>query len=76
MWDEKKTLEYPRDETQLVPLQQLLEIKTWWTEWKSTIDKIDEWVAWRGVNVKVNKESFALLKPTINISKEDLDDYN
>jgi hypothetical protein len=39
-------LEYPRDKTQLVPLQQLLEIKTWGQKWKNIIDKIDEWVAW------------------------------
>jgi hypothetical protein len=42
----KKHLEYPRDDTQLIPLWHLLEIKTWATKWKRVIDKIDEWATW------------------------------
>jgi hypothetical protein len=68
--------EYPRDDTKLDPLRHLLEIKTWGTKWKRVIDKIDEWEAWQWANVKINKENFALLKHTIHISKEDMEDYN
>jgi hypothetical protein len=35
----------PRDDIQLLHLQQLLEIKIWGTKWKRTIDKTNEWVA-------------------------------
>jgi hypothetical protein len=41
-----KPWEYPRNDTQLLLLQHLLEIKTWGIKWKRTIDKTDEWVAW------------------------------
>ncbi len=34
----KKSLEYPRDDTRLIPFQDLLEIKTWGTKWKRVID--------------------------------------
>jgi hypothetical protein len=40
------------------------------------IDKIDEWATWQWVNAKINKKNIALLKQTINISKEDMEDYN
>jgi hypothetical protein len=40
--DDKKPLEYPRDNTRLNPLKHLLEIKTWGTEWEGIIDKIVE----------------------------------
>jgi len=33
-------------------------------------------VAWRWVNVKIDKENLALLKHIVNISKEDMKDYN
>jgi hypothetical protein len=33
-----------------------LEIKTWGIEWKISIDKIDEWVAWQWANTKIDKE--------------------
>jgi hypothetical protein len=33
-------------------------------------------VAWWWANAKVNKESLALLKHIVNISKEDLEYYN
>ncbi len=68
----KKTMEYPRDETRLVPLQHLLEIRTWGTKWKRT----NEWVAWQWVNAKIDKENLTLFKQTANISKEDMEDYN
>jgi hypothetical protein len=34
-----------KDDIQLLSLQHLLEIKTWGTKWKRTIDKIYEWAA-------------------------------
>ncbi len=71
----KKTMEYPRDETRLVPLQHLLEIRTWGTKWKRAIDKTNEWVAWQWVNAKIDKENLTLFKQTANISKEDMEDY-
>ncbi len=43
---------------------------------ENAIDKTNEWVAWWWTNVKINKESFALLKQIVNISKEDIEDYN
>ncbi len=72
----KKTMEYLRDETRLVPLWHLLKIRAWGTKWKRAIDKTNEWVAWWWANAKINKESLALLKQTTNISKEDREDYN
>jgi hypothetical protein len=55
-------LEYPRDDTRLNPLQHLLEIKTWGTKWKSVTNKAIEWSTWQWANVKINKESIALMK--------------
>jgi hypothetical protein len=40
-----KLWECPRDETQLLHLQHLLEIRIWGTKWKRTIDETNEWVA-------------------------------
>jgi hypothetical protein len=40
------------------------------------IDKTNEWAAWRWVNAKIDKESFTLFKQTINILKEDMEDYH
>jgi hypothetical protein len=54
----------------------LLEIKTWGTKWKREINKTNEWVALRWANVKIEKEKNSLLKQTIHISKEDIEDYN
>jgi hypothetical protein len=54
----------------------LLEIKTWGIKWKKTIDKTNEWAAWRRVNVKINKESLTLLKQIVNIPKEDMENYH
>jgi hypothetical protein len=65
-----KHLEYPRDPTLLNPLKNLLEIKTWGTKWKRQIDKTIEWA-----NAKIDKKSLTLLKETINILKEDMEDY-
>jgi hypothetical protein len=39
-------LEYPRDDTWLIPLQHLLEIKRWGTKWKMAIDKTYKWTTW------------------------------
>jgi hypothetical protein len=33
-------------------------------------------VAWRWAKAKIDKESFALLKETVNIPKEDMEDYH
>ncbi len=35
-----------------------------------------EMAIWWRSNVKIDKESFALFKQTVNISKEDIKDYN
>jgi len=43
---------------------------------EKNIDKTNEWVAWWRVNAKIDKESFATLKQTINILKEDMEDYH
>ncbi len=43
---------------------------------KRAIDKTDEWAAWLWANAKIDTKSFAFLKKTINISKEDMEDYN
>jgi hypothetical protein len=40
------------------------------------IDKTDEWAMWQWANAKIDKKNLALLKQTINISKEDVEDYN
>jgi len=40
------------------------------------INKIVEWATWQWANVKIDKESLALLKETINIPKEDMEDYH
>ncbi len=45
-------------------------------KWKRVIDKIDEWAAWQGANAKIDKVDFPILKKHINISKEDMEDYN
>jgi hypothetical protein len=54
----------------------LLEIRTWGTKWKKIIDKTNEWVAWRWANAKVDKENISIFKQIVNISKEDMEDYN
>ncbi len=71
----KMPLEYWRNCTLLNPFKQLLEIKTWGLEWKKQIEKKNEWAAWQWANAKIDKESFTLLKQTINIPKEDMEDY-
>ncbi len=72
----KTPLEYPKDPTLLYPPKHLLEIKTWGLEWKKKINKTNEWVAWQWVNAKIDKESLTLLKQTINIPKDDMEDYH
>jgi hypothetical protein len=52
----------------------LLKIRTWGLEWKTQIDKTNEWVAWWWANAKIDKESLTLLKQTIKIPKEDMED--
>jgi hypothetical protein len=54
----------------------LLETITWGTKWKRAFEKTIEWATWWWANAKIEKESLALFKLTINISKEDLEDYN
>jgi hypothetical protein len=72
----KKPLEYPRDNTKLDSLRHLLEIKTWGMEWKKVIDKTMEWIAWQRANAKMDEESFSIMRQTVNISKDDMEDYN
>jgi hypothetical protein len=52
------------------------EFKTWGTKWKRTIDKTNEWATWQWMNEKINKEIFAILKQTIKIPKENMEDYH
>jgi hypothetical protein len=33
-------------------------------------------VAWRWANVKIDKKNLAILKQTVNIPKEDMEDYH
>ncbi len=40
------------------------------------IEKTDEWATWSWANVKIDKGRLALFKQTINISKEDMENYN
>jgi hypothetical protein len=35
-----------------------------------------EWAAWRWANVKMDKESFYIVTQSLNISKDDMEDYN
>jgi hypothetical protein len=35
-----------------------------------------EWVAWRWANVKIDKENIYIMKQSVNISKDDMEDYN
>jgi hypothetical protein len=35
-----------------------------------------EWAAWQWANVKIDKESFFIIKQSVNISKDDMEDYN
>jgi hypothetical protein len=53
----------------------LLELRTWGTKWKRQIDKTTKWVEWQWANVKIDKESFTLLKEIVNILKEDMQNY-
>ncbi len=41
------------------------------TKWKKVIDKTKEWV-----NEKMDKESHSIMKQIVNISKDDMEDYN
>jgi hypothetical protein len=72
----KKPLKYPRDDAWVDPFRHLLKIKTWRNDWKRAIDKTYEWATLRWANVKIDKESLTLLKHIVNISKEDMEDYN
>jgi hypothetical protein len=40
------------------------------------MDKTTKWVTWWFVKVKIDKESIILLKETINILKEDMENYH
>jgi hypothetical protein len=35
-----------------------------------------EWAAWRWANVKMDKESIYIMKQSLNISKDDMEDKN
>jgi hypothetical protein len=64
------------DDIHLFPLKHLLQLKTWVTKWKRKFDKTNEWVAWQWVNEKIEKEIFAILKQSINIPKDNMEDYH
>jgi hypothetical protein len=72
----KKLLEYPKYDTKINPFQHSFKIRIWGTKWKRVFDKIDEWAARRWANAKVNKENISIFKQIVNISKEDMEDYN
>jgi hypothetical protein len=46
----------------LVPLLELLEIV--------------EWAAWQWANMKMDKENLFIMKQNVNISMDDMEDYN
>ncbi len=72
MRDDKKTVGISK----LDPPRHLLKIKTWRTKWKRIIDKTLEWASWQWANVKMDKESFSIMRQSVNISKDDMEDYN
>jgi hypothetical protein len=72
----KKLLEYPSDNTKFDPLRHLFKIRTWGTKWKRVVNKTVEWVAWRWANAKVDKKSISVRRQSVNIFKEDMEDYN
>jgi hypothetical protein len=43
---------------------------------KRVIDKTEEWVAWQWANVKMDKENLSIMKQFMNISKDDMEDYD
>jgi len=45
-------------------------------KWKKVINKIVEWVAWQLANVKMDKENLFIMRQNVNISKDDMEDYN
>jgi hypothetical protein len=53
----KKPLEYPKNDTQLVPPpRHLIKTKTWGIDWKNAIDKINEWMEWIWTMLKETKK--------------------
>jgi hypothetical protein len=74
--DDKKPFEYPRDNTKLDLLKHLLKIKIWVTKWRGVIDKTMEWAAWQWANAKIDKKSLSIMRQNVNISKDDMENYN
>jgi hypothetical protein len=72
----KNPFEYPRNATRSDPLKHLLKIKTKGTKWKGVIDKIVGWAAWQWANAKIEKKGLFIMKQNLNISKDDMEDYN
>jgi len=35
-----------------------------------------EWATWRWANAKSDKESLSIMKQSVNISRDDMEDYN
>jgi hypothetical protein len=35
-----------------------------------------EWAAWQWANVKIDKESLCIMKQSVKLSKNDMEDYN
>jgi hypothetical protein len=46
-----------------------LEIKTWGTKWKRTIDKIDEWAASQWAKAKIDQKKSCINKTNYKHSK-------
>jgi hypothetical protein len=76
MWNDNNTFGIYKKSNFVRPLKNLLEIRTWGTKWKRKIHKTIEWAAWWWANAKIDKESLVLFKETINILKEDMEDYH
>jgi hypothetical protein len=72
----KMPLEYPRDPTLLNLFKKLLKIRMWGLERENQIDKINQWATWQWANAKIDKKTFTLLKQTLKITKEDMEDYH
>ncbi len=54
----------------------MLEIRTWGKKWKRVIDKTMEWATWQWANMKMDKENLSTMRQSVNISKDDMEDYN
>jgi hypothetical protein len=75
LWDDKKIVGIPTYNIRFDPLKHLLEIKTWGTSLKSNWQNSGMGImVW--VNAKMDKESHSIMRQSVNISKDDMEDYN